>query len=344
MAPAGNLDWLYHLLGWTLAAAGLLLLLWSLFWDRSRGRRRCPKCWYDMSGVPGLACPECGRAATNEVGFARTRRRWRWAGVSLLLLAAAATAGPARAIWLNEWRAVPTELLIRLPSYTHRRSLFDEIDRRLRPPGFTGLTVSSGPPRDMEPDWDVNKLSRRQWRVLQDQMFQLFGSMDHEAAPWSVTSVAWSLPEPLDCVRDINQKLNSGDLAVRVDAAVCTMLMAHRYNADANWTAGGPVCRAKCEPLVPGLVALLQLPASDSLLAPYPTIKSLRRSRMSGVPPSLPRPTSARAVARAAAADALGALAVADPTAIAALQAASADPDPWVSYFAAQALHQQIPR
>jgi hypothetical protein len=77
MSPAGNLDWLYYLLGYTLAAAGVLVLLWALFWDRSRGRRRCPKCWYDMRGVPALKCPECGVSATSERGLLRTRRHWR---------------------------------------------------------------------------------------------------------------------------------------------------------------------------------------------------------------------------------------------------------------------------
>jgi hypothetical protein len=67
MSAASNLDWLYHTFGWTLAAAGMVLLAWALFWDRSRGRRRCPKCWYNMEGVPGLRCPECGREAHRSV-------------------------------------------------------------------------------------------------------------------------------------------------------------------------------------------------------------------------------------------------------------------------------------
>src|SRR5690606_40086181 len=25
--------------------------------DRPKGRKRCPRCWYDMSGAPGLVCP-----------------------------------------------------------------------------------------------------------------------------------------------------------------------------------------------------------------------------------------------------------------------------------------------
>jgi hypothetical protein len=93
---APNLDWLYHLLGYTLAAAGALLLLWSLFWDRSRGRRRCPKCWYDMRGVPGLRCPECGRSRRHERGLFKTRRHPRWASLAIVIctLGYAATTVP----------------------------------------------------------------------------------------------------------------------------------------------------------------------------------------------------------------------------------------------------------
>lgn len=77
MAAPGSLDWLFAVIGWTLAGWGGLLLLWAVFWDRSRGRRRCPRCWYDMGGIPGLKCPECGREARSERRLFRTRRRWR---------------------------------------------------------------------------------------------------------------------------------------------------------------------------------------------------------------------------------------------------------------------------
>ncbi len=82
--------------GWVVIVAGLLLLLFALFGDRSRGRRRCPRCWYDLSGVPRTVrttgnawmCPECGRAIASDRGLLRTRRYWRRAllGVLVLLL------------------------------------------------------------------------------------------------------------------------------------------------------------------------------------------------------------------------------------------------------------------
>ncbi|MBX3407391.1 MAG: hypothetical protein KF869_11580 [Phycisphaeraceae bacterium] len=71
--------------GWAVVALGAVLLAWALFRDRSRGRRRCPKCWYDMKGVPGLRCPECGRDARNDRALFRTRRRWGLAVVAVLL-------------------------------------------------------------------------------------------------------------------------------------------------------------------------------------------------------------------------------------------------------------------
>lgn len=69
---------------WLIAGVGLFV---ALFRDRSRGRRRCPKCWYDMAGVPGLKCPECGREARKERRLHTTRRRWRLATLFALLAA-----------------------------------------------------------------------------------------------------------------------------------------------------------------------------------------------------------------------------------------------------------------
>ncbi len=56
----------------------LTLLYIGFFQDRSRGRPRCPKCWYNMTGAPSLVCPECGHDARHERRLYRTRRR-RWA-------------------------------------------------------------------------------------------------------------------------------------------------------------------------------------------------------------------------------------------------------------------------
>ncbi|MFG0314761.1 MAG: hypothetical protein ACF8LL_11360, partial [Phycisphaerales bacterium] len=82
-------------------ATGLVLAVWGLCWDRPRGRRRCPKCWYDLGGTPPddagrRTCPECGRVVRRERDLLRTRRRWLpgMAGVVLLVGAVSVAAWP----------------------------------------------------------------------------------------------------------------------------------------------------------------------------------------------------------------------------------------------------------
>ena len=67
-----------YLLGVALVpTAGLLLVCWGLWGDRSKGRARCPRCWYDMRGtVPRLECPECGHDGKHERRLHKNHRRW----------------------------------------------------------------------------------------------------------------------------------------------------------------------------------------------------------------------------------------------------------------------------
>lgn len=61
---------------YTLIALALAGLLWSIRGDPARGRRRCPRCWFDMAGIAALRCPECGAEAREERELGR-RRRYR---------------------------------------------------------------------------------------------------------------------------------------------------------------------------------------------------------------------------------------------------------------------------
>jgi hypothetical protein len=61
--------------GVLVVVAGGLLLLVGLRGDPSRGRRRCPRCWYSLEGILGLTCPECGHVARSEGALLRRRRR-----------------------------------------------------------------------------------------------------------------------------------------------------------------------------------------------------------------------------------------------------------------------------
>ncbi len=79
--------WLWWIGAAALGLAGLSLLYWSLLKDRARGRRRCPKCWYNMSGTQSMRCSECGSETKSEREFRKTRRRWRWVFVALLSFA-----------------------------------------------------------------------------------------------------------------------------------------------------------------------------------------------------------------------------------------------------------------
>ena len=66
---------------------GVLLVCFGLWGDRSKGRPRCPKCWYDMRGtVLSLECPECGHDAGSERRLYRTQRRWRPIAVGIVLV------------------------------------------------------------------------------------------------------------------------------------------------------------------------------------------------------------------------------------------------------------------
>lgn len=71
------------------AGAGLVLILFGLRGDRARGRRRCPKCWYDLSAAKDMLCPECGWRGKGPTDLLRTRRRWKAAAVGLVLVLAA---------------------------------------------------------------------------------------------------------------------------------------------------------------------------------------------------------------------------------------------------------------
>ena len=65
--------WIVSLLILPVAVA---LVCWGLWGDRSKGRPRCPNCWYDMRGsLHSLACPECGHTVRHKRRLYEDRQR-----------------------------------------------------------------------------------------------------------------------------------------------------------------------------------------------------------------------------------------------------------------------------
>jgi len=145
-----------------LGAFGLSLLLWALLWDRSRGRRRCPKCNYSMSAIPTMTCPECGRTAPRESSFFRTRRRWTWAAAGLCVFAfAVAAAGTAAILGDRHFQKTPGGWWNTAPAWM--------LVNRVTSPGdeprlaLSNRLVSKNPNSTLA---NPGALSQRQWQTL----------------------------------------------------------------------------------------------------------------------------------------------------------------------------------
>lgn len=114
---------LWTVLSLTLCGVGVLFFFWAIFWDRARGRLRCPKCWYDMKGAvqsrgePPWTCPECGKKTTKMRRLKRTRRRQRVAVAAAIVVALATYAMLARdRILARGWiGAVPSTVIVLWP-------------------------------------------------------------------------------------------------------------------------------------------------------------------------------------------------------------------------------------
>ena len=126
------IDWIWWSVGSVIGLGGIALTIWALFAGRSRGRRRCPKCWYEMTGVEGLRCPECGREVKRERRLLRTRRRWRVALLGMLVIIAGGGCFFGQQVHQKGWiEATPSIVyIVGLPWLDHDTS-FDELKNRI---------------------------------------------------------------------------------------------------------------------------------------------------------------------------------------------------------------------
>lgn len=114
-----------------LATVFLLELSLALLWvgwraDPSRGRARCPKCWYDMAGAPTPRCPECGHLPRKALHLYRTRASKKVLAMSVatLLACGATLRGPA--VMEHGWEgAVPSTVMIVAMPWLPQHLYFD---------------------------------------------------------------------------------------------------------------------------------------------------------------------------------------------------------------------------
>jgi hypothetical protein len=217
---SGTVNILLELGGGAVGVLGAVVLLLALFRDRSRGRRRCPKCWYDMTGVPGLTCPECGKTPMRERKLLKTRRHWRLATLALL----ATTLGIATAFTPlyreRGWRGlVPTTVLLLFAppdgpvvwvdpknGKQHENLFAKELWRRFDRPNV--------------PSW--------QWRMALD------------AGPLLSTRGTWSVTEPFAVRVNLPEWLNVGSVELEPEGLEhARQIVVSNVSARRTWQTVG---------------------------------------------------------------------------------------------------------
>lgn len=142
-------EWIFRSMSLALALIAVACLGYGLFADRLRGltkARRCPKCWYDLSGAtPNGAgawlCAECGHVEATAARLHRGRRRGWLLAAALPLAALGALAWVWPTIDRDGWRATvpmwsivkfwPIDEVAWMEGRGARDSMVEEMDRRV---------------------------------------------------------------------------------------------------------------------------------------------------------------------------------------------------------------------
>ncbi|MCA9276402.1 MAG: hypothetical protein KDA29_10280 [Phycisphaerales bacterium] len=92
---------IWSFLLWVLLVLGLVVGVRAWLWDRAgfrgRAKRRCRRCWYDLTGAverdDGYVCPECGKRHRTIRSMRKTRRSWRLVVVAVVMFLSAYAIG-----------------------------------------------------------------------------------------------------------------------------------------------------------------------------------------------------------------------------------------------------------
>lgn len=221
-------DWVWYLVAGLMGVLGLWCALRARFHDPAKGRRRCPKCWYDMSGTPGLICSECGRSVKHEKQLFKTRRRLRWALVALVFFGLEGGAGLAPKVQRDGWPSVTpsTVLILMMP----------DLETRF-PPAFKALQARM----------DQGDLAKWQWAFL------LRRCAPNHYPPWILkitTAPSWPRYRAFGCHVQFHQKwtgrsyLDGARLQVSIRAAgnpKGTWVIVDRANSvELPWSCSNP--------------------------------------------------------------------------------------------------------
>ncbi len=226
MTSSGGYEWLLTAIGAALGVIGLAVALWALFWDRSRGRKRCPKCWYDMSAAPGLCCSECGHTVRNEKGLCRTQRRWRWIALTAVMFLGCYVVTSQRVRGRGWIALVPTSVLIyTMPQLENKnKNLYGELIERMDADHLwqwqwewlLDRCVGDDPP------WDLTIKTRDSWPSESDVWFSVEWSRRSTRVSWlnsATITAAVRPPATSSELRPIPEKASPFALG-RVDSGI----------------------------------------------------------------------------------------------------------------------------
>lgn len=246
-------DLFFWTAGVALGVIGATLMNWALFADRSFGRRRCPKCWYDMRSIEGLRCPECGHVAKKNKLF-KTRRRWSWAFTSLAVFALAGFLAIQPKVKRDGWGSVvPATILIFALRLDDNEWAFAALQDRVLPdvskydPGATGSALYAWQWRKVanacidllgDKPLPADRIELVQWlwltlgsldendaRRVHREMISLLSDENAQVRAFAVQSCAHSrFPE--DSVKAIRPLLDDANPRVRNSAVTALWILA----------------------------------------------------------------------------------------------------------------------